>query len=152
MAERNSPRTESFSVSSAEIKVYVSPLAPLDIPVSFFNAGGASIKIRFGGNTEYIPIAPGFGLTANPDPDVYATTDGPTSLLIVATGVSAFSSGVTSTGALSHAELQAIAATRSTKMLLAELLLEQRLTNEHLRRVTDEELKASDYPEWRLPG
>ena len=149
MSERNSPKIETFTVSGAEQRVYVSPLAPLEIPVSFFNSGESVINIRFAGNTDLIPLSPGFGITANPDPDVFASTDSGASVLIVATGVSSFSSGVSSTGGLSMSELSAIAAAGTQKTLLTEILLEQRLTNEHLRLITDQMLTPSDFPEWR---
>jgi hypothetical protein len=153
MPERNAPKVNSYTIGGAETLIYSPDLAPRDVPVSFFNAGEVVVKIRFSGTEVYIPLAPGTGMTANPDPLVYATTDSGSSTVITATGVNTFASGVTSTGAsgLSSAESQAIAAAHTQKSLLVEILLEGRLRTELLKLIADTELTVSDFPNWTVP-
>ena len=151
MADRNTPQVESFAITGAETLVYTPKLAPRDEAVSLFNGGDAVVKVRFASSETYIPLSPGTGMSCNPDPEIYATTDAGSSTLIVATGVSTFASGVSSTGALSAVESQSIAAAHTQKSLLVEILLQEKLQTELLKLAVDTELTVSDFPSWRVP-
>lgn len=144
--ERHSPKTTPFVLGGAETTVYtwVSHELPAEVPVTFFNTGSEVVKLRIQGDTTYIPFGPGTLLTFNPSGDVFATTDGGAANLLVCTGIRAGSSGVSSTGASTATELSALAAAFGQKELLAMILRQAQLTNEHLSRINDEQLYERD--------
>lgn len=144
--ERHSPTTTPFVLDGTESTVYtwVSMQLPAEIPVTFFNTGDTVVKLRIDGQTNYIPFGPGTLLTLNPSGDVYATTDGGAGNLLVATGIKAGTSGVSSTGVATATELSALAHAFKQKELLAMILLQAQLTNEHLSRINDEQLTERD--------
>jgi len=146
--ERHSPKTTPYVLGGAETTVYtwVHHELPAEVPVTFFNTGTGSevVKLRVQGDTNYIPFGPGTMLTLNPSGNVYATTDGGVANLLVCTGIRAGSSGVSSTGASTATELSALAAAFGQKELLAMILRQAQLTNEHLSRINDEQLFERD--------
>ena len=145
--ERHSPKTARFVVgSSAEVTVYTSDLAPADVDISVFNSGEVVAKFRIQGNADYIPVAPGRGLTVNSHQSIYATTDSGTTTVITATGVRAWNSGVSSTGAVTKSELSALGAALTQKDAILSLLQQSRLTNEYLSLLTDTRLHERDIP------
>ena len=144
--ERHSPKTTPYVLGGAETTVYtwVHHELPAEVPVTFFNTGSVIVKLRIQGETNYIPFGPGTLLTLNPDGNVYATTDGAPANLLVCTGIRASTSGVSSTGTAISTELSALAAALGQKELLAGILRQVQLTNEHLSRINDEQLYERD--------
>ncbi len=144
--ERHSPKTTPYVLGGAETTVYtwVHHELPAEVPVTFFNTGSVIVKLRIQGETNYIPFSPGTLLTLNPDGNVYATTDETSANLLVCTGIRASTSGVSSTGAATSTELSALAAAFGQKELLAAILRQAQLTNEHLSRINDEQLYERD--------
>ncbi len=144
--ERHSPKTTPYVLGGAETTVYtwVQHELPAEVPVTFFNTGSEVVKLRIQGDANYIPFNPGTLLTFNPSGNVYATTDGGVANLLVCTGIRAGTSGVSSTGAATSTELSALAAAFGQKELLAAILRQAQLTNEHLSRINDEQLYERD--------
>jgi len=151
--ERHSPEPTPFVLGGAETTVYtwVSHKLPAEVPVTFFNTGDEVIKLRLQGNVNYIPFGSGTLLTLNPSGNVYATTDGAVANILVCAGIKASSSGVTALGTTTS-ELSALAHAYKQREILAMILLQAQLTNEHLARINDEQIYERDLSPHVLGG
>ena len=142
--ERHQPSPESISVAAGSTTaLYIAKSAPRDVPVTFLNTGPGEAKIYFHVKGVGIPLPSGRSLTANPDNQVYATSE-IGSEIIVATGVSMSQVGESSTGSVLSPEAKALALALGQKELLAELLLQARLGNRYLESLNDERFDLTD--------
>jgi len=144
--ERHSPKNTPFVLSAAESTVYewVALTPPAEVPISIFNTGDTIIRWRVQGDANYAPLEPGGWRTFNPSGNVYATVDAGSGNLLVSSGIRAGNTGISSTGVATKTELSALSFAHGQKELLAMILLQAQLTNEHLSRINDEQLFERD--------
>jgi hypothetical protein len=133
-----------FNLTTAETLVYESPSIHLETAVSFVNNGAETIEIRFPGQTTLFPLGAGKAIRANAAGKVYARASATTSVLVVGFGIEPVSFGSTAAGAMTPAEVAILAESRTKKEILAELLVEARIANQHLAKLTDEQVTAAD--------
>ena len=143
--ERVAPKITEYALTGGFTEIYDPPIAPGEIPVTIKNEGPDECKVRMSTTNAIITLAAGDFLRVNTGAKIWARIEpGDASLVQTMFGVEIGSSRASTSGALSFAELEALAVSRTAKQLQAEILLELRIMNAYNAEMHESELTATD--------